>query len=199
MRLYQRFFLFCFVGLFSACATVPPQRIHNVCSIFSQKDEWFAEAWNASNKWGVPVTVLMAIMHQESKFRHDAVPPEKPYFLWIIPRGRISSAYGYSQAIDGTWEEYQKSTGNHGADRDDFGDSIDFIGWYIHRSTKQFKISKKNVYHHYLIYHEGPAGYSRRTYRRKRWLRQVAGKVARQERRYRSQFRRCKRSLASEL
>ena len=46
-----------------------------------------------------------------------------------VPR---SSAYGYAQALEGTWDDYRKDTGRRGADRDDFADSSDFIGWYMH-------------------------------------------------------------------
>jgi hypothetical protein len=37
--------------------------------------------------------------------------PPHVYRLGIIPMGRMSSAYGYSQALDGTWAEYQRETG----------------------------------------------------------------------------------------
>ena len=32
------------------------------------------------------------------------------YFLGIIPLGRESSAFGYAQALDGTWTDYKKAT-----------------------------------------------------------------------------------------
>ena len=33
----------------------------------------------------------------------------KENFSGLISSGRISSAYGYSQALDGTWKEYKKA------------------------------------------------------------------------------------------
>ena len=33
----------------------------------------------------------------------------KEVCIRINPSGRISSAYGYSQALDGTWKEYKKA------------------------------------------------------------------------------------------
>ena len=36
---------------------------------------------------------------------------------------------GYSQALDGTWAEYQKEQRRHGAKRDRIGDATD--GWYM--------------------------------------------------------------------
>ena len=63
----------------------------------------------------------MAMMYQESSFRHDARPP-MDYFLFI-PLGRRSSAYGYAQVKDETWDDYKRETGHSWADRDDFGDA----------------------------------------------------------------------------
>ena len=56
-------------------------------------------------KWGAPVPVPIAMMYQESSFKHDALPP-RYYFLGFIPWGRVSSAYGYAQAKDETWADY---------------------------------------------------------------------------------------------
>ena len=43
----------------------------------------------------------------------------------------------------------------YGADRDDFNDAIDFIGWYNDQSSRRSKISKSDAYNLYLAYHEG--------------------------------------------
>ena len=61
----------------------------------------------------------MATIYTESSFRHNAKPPRK-WYLGFIPGKRASSAYGYSQALDGTWDRYQKETGRWGASRTDF-------------------------------------------------------------------------------
>jgi hypothetical protein len=36
-----------------------------------------------------------------------------------VPWSRPTSAYGFSQAVDATWDWYQQSTGNPDADRGD--------------------------------------------------------------------------------
>ena len=59
----------------------------------------------------------MAMMYQESSFKQDAVPP-RYYFLGIIPWGRVSSAYGYAQVKDETWDDYKKDAGGWGSSRD---------------------------------------------------------------------------------
>ena len=51
----------------------------------------------------------LAFIKTESNFRPTARTQRK-YVFGLIPPGRISSAYGYSQALDGTWKEYKKST-----------------------------------------------------------------------------------------
>ncbi|MCV5690043.1 hypothetical protein OFN32_38125, partial [Escherichia coli] len=79
-------------------------------------------------EWGTPIHVAMAIIKQESSFRHDAKPP-KDYVLGFIPWGRVSSAYGYAQAQDPAWDDFQDSTGQGGS-RSNFDDSIMFVGWY---------------------------------------------------------------------
>jgi len=86
------------VSLLSGCATSPPQDTSNICEIFYEKEDWYDAAADARDKWGVPIHIPMAIMYQESSFRHDALPPKDYVFFGLIPWGRVSSAYGYSQA-----------------------------------------------------------------------------------------------------
>ena len=92
----------CISFLLSACTASTPQNINNICAIFNEKDDWYSEAKESYEKWGVPIHVSMAIMYQESRFVADAQPP-RPWLLGIIPWFRDSSAYGYAQAQDGTW------------------------------------------------------------------------------------------------
>ncbi|MCV6625470.1 MAG: hypothetical protein OIF38_05205, partial [Cellvibrionaceae bacterium] len=146
------------------------------------------------DKWGSPISVMMAIIKQESAFYSDARPPRRK-ILWVIPGPRKSSAYGYPQAKDGTWDWYKKSTGRWGPDRDDFGDAIDFVGWYNQQSAKRNGIKKTDAYNLYLAYHEGHGGFSRGSYKKKGWLKKVARKVSKQAASYRSQLKGCEARL----
>jgi hypothetical protein len=137
----------------TACTTSPPKNFENICDIFEEKDDWYDDSKASFERWGVPIQVQMAIIHQESRFKHDA-ETEMEYFLWIIPIGRKSTAYGYAQVKDATWDWYIDSTSNHGADRDDFDDAVDFIGWYGKMSYDKLKISKWDTENQYLAYHE---------------------------------------------
>ena len=83
--------------LLSSCATPPPKNPENICEIFREHRDWYFAAKDAKDRWGVPIHVPMSIMYQESSFRHDAQPP-RDYLFGFIPWGRVSSAYGYSQA-----------------------------------------------------------------------------------------------------
>ena len=180
--------------ILGGCTTSPPSDVDNLCSIFREKDGWYDAADDAGERWGSPIPVMMAIMHQESKFRAKAKPPRKK-ILWIFPGPRPSSSYGYTQALDGTWDTYVRDAGNYGADRDDFSDSIDFIGWYNHQSYRKAGIKKNDPYHLYLAYHEGWGGYNRRTFKSKQWLKGVSRKVSRQSAHYSKQLKGCEEDL----
>jgi hypothetical protein len=183
--------------LLAACATTPPKHLSDGCSIFREKDGWYESARDASRKWGVPVSVQLAIIYQESRFRDDAKPP-RDTLLGFIPWFRSSSAYGYAQAQDATWEWYIRSTGNRGADRDDFDDVTDFIGWYINESHRRLGIAKTDTFWQYLAYHEGQGGYARKSYLKKPWLIDVAHAVSRRATRYKRQIATCREELAQQ-
>jgi len=185
-----------FAMALSACTTSRPANVDNICSVFQEKRGWYAAAQKAEQKWGSPVPVTMAIIHQESRFVARAKPPRKQ-ILGFIPGGRPSNAYGYTQALTGTWSEYQRSAGNYRASRSNFTDAVDFVGWYNQRSYQRNGIAADDVYNLYLAYHEGHGGFNRRTYASKGWLLDVAGKVRVQSDRYQSQLDGCRSALTT--
>ncbi|RNF34847.1 lytic transglycosylase [Paracoccus methylarcula] len=169
-----------------------PRNLDNACAIVAERPAYLRAMKKAERRWGVPVHVQMATIHQESKFIGDARTPHR-YLLGVIPVGRQSSAYGYSQALDGTWEEYQQKTGNRRARRNDIDDATDFMGWYMDGSTKRLGISKWDATSQYLAYHEGRGGFARGSYRSKSWLMGVANKVGGRAQTYRAQLSSCGR------
>jgi hypothetical protein len=136
---------------------------------------------------------MMAIINQESAFQAK-VRPDRPKFLFI-PLPRRSSAYGYAQAQDAAWSDYRKDTGSWSHDRDDFGDAINFVGWYTNKTNKRLGISKWDAYSQYLAYHEGWGGYARKSYNKKPQLLTVANKVQRQAGTYGAQLKKCSAKL----
>lgn len=186
----------CILSL-SSCAAYKPKDPNNICRIFEGETDWYEAAVDANKKWGTPIQVMMAIMYQESRYVDDA-KPKRDWFLFI-PLPRKSSAYGYAQAQNPAWSDYRKSTGNSGADRDDFEDAIDFIGWYTHGTHQQLNISKWDTYNQYLAYHEGRGGYKRKTFEKKGWLKPVARKVEQRAGKYGAQLENCKAKLDDEI
>ena len=186
--------LFGSFGMYGCAGNRPPGNLDDICEIFRENPEWYDDAYDSYVRWNIPIPVMMAILHQESRYVGDARPP-RGTCLWIFPGPRPSSAYGYAQATDETWEEYQDSAGSSFADRDDFDDAIDFVGWYCHLSSIKCGISKKDAYHLYLAYHEGRGGFNRKTYKAKPWLLKVSTKIRKRAGRYKSQLASCEKEF----
>lgn len=180
------------IFLLTGCTAKQPQNIDDICAVFDQQKSWYKAAGKSARRWGAPIPVMLAIIHQESSFKARAKPPRKK-ILWIIPGPRPASAKGYAQAIDGTWNMYKKATGRWAADRNSFKDAVDFIGWYIDQSSKRNRIAKDDTYNLYLSYHEGHGGFAKGTYRNKQWLKNVASKVAARSNSYSQQLSKCEK------
>lgn len=187
----QKTALFVLMLSLAACSSVPknPDGIENGCDIMGTANSWRNAFDGTYKKYGVPPHVVMAIIYQESKFIHDARPPHKT--VLGIPIGRPSTAFGYAQALDTTWDWYRDKSGNRSADRDDLPDAADFIGWYLTENHKRTGVSKWDAKEQYLAYHEGTGGYLKRTYRNKPWLVKVSDKVGRRASLYRQQLASC--------
>ena len=102
-----------------------------------------------------------------------------------------SSAYGYPQAKDETWSDYQSKSGNYFASRDNIADACDFIGWYSQSSFQKLGIQKNDARNLYLAYHEGHGGFKRQTYNQKPWLLTISSKVAQRAQQFQQQLRAC--------
>jgi hypothetical protein len=192
----QNSFICIFCGLLlTACATPPPQNPENICDIFLENRDWYDAAKEMQGRWGTPIHVPLAMMYQESSFKHNASPPMR--YFWFIPIGRVSSAYGYAQAKTSTWDDYQRETDNGWADRDNFSDAIDFMGWFTYKTHKINGVSKWDAYGQYLNYHEGWGGYRKQSYNKKTWLKKVSHRVESRAKRYAQQLKTCQENLDS--
>jgi hypothetical protein len=170
-----------------------PRNLDNACSILDQRRSFFPAFMAAKRKYGVPVSVQMAIIWQESKFKSKAKTPRR-YRFGLIPVGRQSSAYGYAQVLDGTWKEYKAKAGRWNASRTNIRDSADFMGWYMTQSRRKLGISMSDTRNQYLAYHEGRTGYRRGSYKSKRWLLRVAKNLENRAQMYNNQLRRCRKT-----
>ena len=147
--------------VFHGCASKPPSQQENICSIFEQKSSWYRLANKSFDKWGV------------------------------IPWSRKSSAFGYTQAIDATWDWYRDENNKPLASRVNFADAIDFTGWYINKSYQINGINKGDAYNQYLAYHEGHGGFKKKSYQSQSWLIDVAKKVKIRSDKYENQLDNC--------
>ena len=175
----------CGGGNFSA-----PRQLDDACAIVRERPSYLSAFRDTQRRWGVPVAVQMATIHQESKFIGDARTPFR-YALGVIPMGRQSSAYGFSQALDDTWDEYRKETRNFGAKRERIDDAADFMGWYMRASNQRLGIAMGDARNQYLAYHEGRTGFANGSYNAKAWLVEVANKVQSRAELYDAQLRAC--------
>ena len=177
----------CGGGNFSA-----PRNLDDACAIARERPQYMRALEATERKWDVPTHVLMAMIYQESKFVGNARTPYR-FVLGVIPMGRQSSAYGYSQALDGTWEEYEDEQRTARARRDRIDDATDFMGWYMNASTERLGIARTDAQRQYLAYHEGRTGFARQSYLAKPWLVDVAARVGSRAETYRGQLAACGR------
>jgi hypothetical protein len=178
----------------SACIATQPRDISNVCTMFEERRSWYKAAERTEERWGVPVHVSMAFIHQESAYQ-ARIRPARNRLLWVIPWTRPSSAFGYAQALDTTWSEYRQATGNRLAMRSNFGDAMDFIGWYNRNSHRRNNIPYSDARNLYLAYHEGNTGFARGSYAGNATLLATAQRVQANADRYQAQFAQCEREL----
>ena len=182
-----------FIFLYS-CTTNQLVNTADSCIIFKQKNNWYKATKKSYDKWGVPISLQLAIINQESSFKQFA-KPKRNKILGIIPGSRPSSAFGYAQVTDPTWSWYKEMTGNNNASRANFNDITDFIGWYVNQSKKIAGISIKDSYNQYLAYHEGQGGWQKKSFLSKKWLIKAAKNVERNANIYNSQLKECESKL----
>lgn len=173
----------------------PPRQPDNICEIFREHPVWYDYARESERRWGLPVATQMAFVYYESSFRSHAQPPRTTLF-GFIPWSRPSTALGYAQALDPAWSEYLEDV-NDGpfVVRTNMKYALDFIGWYNRLSHDHLGIALSNPRHLYLAYHEGRAGYQRKTWQQRPGLPELAGRVEARAWKYDHQLDRCEAEL----
>jgi hypothetical protein len=175
----------------------PPSDLADACTIRDERPGWYRATRAAARKWNVPPSTMLAIVWRESAFRAQARPPRKKGW-WIFSGKPISTAYGFSQALDGTWGWYLDDTGAEDMRRDTYAHAIDFVGWYMDKSREKLGFSGLDAREHYLAYHQGHGGYRAGRWRRIGWLKKAAGDVEARARRYDEQLFDCDSLHAAE-
>jgi len=185
--------LIIFLLFLSSCSSVPkyPQ---NACKIFGENYLWYKSSKKSSDTYGAPIHVILAFVNKESGFNRWAKPKRTKLFK-IIPYKRPSSSFGYSQAVNKTWELYKTETNNPLALRARFKDSVMFIGWYMNKTNKINKIPLNDSYRQYLNYYLGWGNYSKKVYKTDKNAIIFAKNVQKQSKIYKNQLKECQRSL----
>lgn len=190
----KRWFLLsglCLSVSLTGCVASQPANVADICAIFEDRRGWYKAARRSEERWGIPLAVNMAFIYQESGFQARAKPARRK-FLWIFPGARPTSAYGYAQAVDSTWDEYLSRSGNWDGRRDKFADAIDFVGWYNAMSRRTSGIAPYDAANLYFAYHEGNGGYSRGSYLEKPWLLNTGSRVQVNAERFGAQYDSCR-------
>ena len=177
-----------------ACTNIDSYMSADSCILFKEKKNWYKATKKTYNQWNVPISLQLAIINQESSFKQFAKPKRKK-ILGLIPGSRPSSAFGYAQITNPTWNWYKSRTGNKNASRANFQDVTDFIGWYVEQSHIMLGLSKEDAFNQYLAYHEGHNGWINKSYKTKKWLIEVAKNVEINTNRYNNQLKKCEKQL----
>ena len=175
----------------TACSSIP-KNTQNSCEIFEERYLWYKHARASYKKWGAPIYIQLAFIKKESDFNWLAKPPRAKLFK-VIPFKRPSSSFGYSQAVEGTWRQYKRETGNKLATRARFKDLVDFIGWYVNKTTTLLKIPKNDAYRQYLAYYKGWGDYKNYSKDKKAII--YARSVKETASKYRKQLTLCRKNL----
>ncbi|QIW10091.1 transglycosylase SLT domain-containing protein [Francisella sp. LA112445] len=117
----------------------------NICQILKYHPSWKKSLIKANNKYNISPAFTLAIIHQESKFHANV-------------KNSHSSAFGYAQALNGTWKVFQRDV-EPNAKRNNFNDSVEFVDWYMARLAHKLDIKASDSFDLYLAYMLGEGGY----------------------------------------
>lgn len=180
--------------MLTGCAIHPPSNVNNACAIYSERssifNSWERQTKKAERKYGIPAPIILATIYQESRFRPNARPPRKKLF-GFIPWRRPSNAYGYPQALRGTWREFKQEEGHPFYRRNRYKHAAQFVAWYHNKSHQRNGINKNDAYHLYLAYLFGPTGFKNKHYANHPAGQASARRVSDMAARYDSQLKQC--------
>ena len=186
--------IYIFILLFLASCSSIPKHPANACKIFSEKYLWYKHIKQSSETYGAPVHIILAFVNKESGFNRWAKPKRTKLFK-VIPYKRPSSSFGYSQAVNKTWELYKTETNSPLALRTRFKDSVMFIGWYMQKTNKINKIPLSDPYRQYLNYYLGWGSYKNEAYKTDKKAVIFAKSVEKKSKIYKNQLQGCQKAL----
>jgi hypothetical protein len=167
------------------------QNVNDICHIYERRPHWESILNGIENDTGVSKFFILSVIRQESSFDSTARPPFKKFLGFIPYWERVSSSYGYSQAVNGTWDLYKMKTKHKDADRTSFSDSVTFMAWYFNRSENKNGLSLSDYKNLYLSYHEGWGGFNKKTHLKKSFLPKVTKRINKYTLKYKKDFNKC--------
>lgn len=171
----------------------PKSNVEDACDLFEERFDWYRYHHKARKDHGIPIWLQLSFVNMESNFESKAVPVKEK------KNGRViktwSSALGYAQALNGSWGEYKKARPSWWRSRTYYADSVDFMGWYLHRCHRDAGIAKTDTYNMYLCYHEGISGFKKGSYKKKKTIMRYAKKTDALARSYYDQLKTCEGGL----
>lgn len=154
------------------------------CEILKEHPSWSKSLKQAEKQYSLSPSFAMGLIYQESRFKADA-------------KSNYSTAYGYAQAINATWKHFQQDVKKN-ARRDNFDDSVQFIGWYMAQLSKSLKIRMSDHENLYMAYMLGATGFKRYkagTFKNKAKIeedKKLGAKVKAYTKTYKNQLKKCK-------
>lgn len=161
----------------------------DACKMMVENPDWLHALQKSHGKWGTPISIQLSFVYHESSFVYNARPIKKKKG-YAFGTEYASSALGFSQALNGAWGDYKNELNPVGAKRTNFGDSVDFIGWYNSKSHK-IGIKPVDAYNLYLAYHEGRRGWQKGYHKKQKWLLNYAKSVQKKSEVYSTQINNC--------
>tara|TARA_Y100000590_G_scaffold171569_1_gene196218 strand:- start:1556 stop:2167 length:612 start_codon:yes stop_codon:yes gene_type:complete len=193
-KILNKGLIYLIVFLFLVSCNTFPKHPQNACKIFGQNYLWYKSVKKSSETYGAPIHIILAIVNKESGFKRFAKPPRKKLFKLPIGK-RESSSFGYSQAINASWEKFKDETNKPLALRTRFVDSVLFIGWFMKKTNEINKIPLGDAYRQYLNYYLGQTAYANKAYKTNKKAIILAKSVEKKSKVYKSQLKECEKSL----
>ena len=128
--------------------------VSNACDILHNHPDWYSYHLHFENKYAVPMSTVMAIIALESGYDAKARPVKSWLINKYIPWQYASSSYGYSQATNASWADFQRANPYSIFTRSDYVSSVAFVSWYLATYAVSKNILK--VQDQYVVYHDGP-------------------------------------------
>ena len=139
--------------------------LSNICDYYYQYPNRYRSQKTLAAQGMLPLTDVHAILLSESSLE-----------AFSAPRGSFfqkpkSTAYGYAQVVDGTWQDFTEGHPENWLFRVNFYDSVAFIQWY--RMAHGHLLRSTRLYDYYLLYHDGPKHYIARSFKSQKLAQKV--------------------------